>query len=194
MKKSKYIVFGDLLKSFRTSKKIGGLKRAASILSINYTYLHKIENGKTFPSHNLISDVVEKYKLDKNEVRQLNRSIFQIFSKNTIREGVKFDMIDKSDKKEESPQKNISEGEFKINMDPIRNPVLYCDSVFIKTDNNGVVLDFAQQVGPTKEFNIVARVGISKNHAETFIAKMRNVLNKQEGTGISETGKAKIIN
>jgi hypothetical protein len=65
------------------------------------------------------------------------------------------------DKKEE-PNTNI-------NIDPHRTPVLYADSISIKSNENGVVLDFLQQLGPTNQFTVVSRIGLSKDHAQAFI-------------------------
>lgn len=67
------------------------------------------------------------------------------------------------DKKEEQQQQNTN-----INLDPIRTPVLYADAVSIKSNESGIVLDFLQQVGPTNQYTVVSRIGISKDHAKTL--------------------------
>jgi hypothetical protein len=54
-------------------------------------------------------------------------------------------------------------------------PVLYSDSVFITTGQFGVVFDFAQSVGSTNQQNVIARVGMSKEHALALL----NVLEKK---------------
>ncbi len=54
-------------------------------------------------------------------------------------------------------------------------PVLYTDSVFITAGKFGVVLDFAQTMGATNQQNVVARIGMSKEHALALM----NILEKK---------------
>jgi hypothetical protein len=68
-----------------------------------------------------------------------------------------------------------------INIDPQRTPVLYTDSVYIKANKNGVVLDFAQQLGPSNQYTVVSRIGMSKNHAEELVEHLEALL-RQDGT------------
>ncbi len=72
-----------------------------------------------------------------------------------------------------------------INLDPARTPVLYVDSVYMKVNKNGVVLDFAQQVGPSNQYNIIARVGMSKEHAKDVVENLEALL-RVEGTGSTQ--------
>ena len=57
--------------------------------------------------------------------------------------------------------------------------VLYSDSTWLTIDQYGVVLDFAQKMGPTNQQNIVARVGMSKEHAKILIDKLADLLVKE---------------
>lgn len=66
-----------------------------------------------------------------------------------------------------------------LNVDPVKTPVLYADSVHIKSDRHGVVLDFAQQVGPSNQYNIISRVGMSKEHAQDMIEHLEALLRKE---------------
>ena len=59
-------------------------------------------------------------------------------------------------------------------------PVLYSDSTFLTINDYGVVLDFAQRVGPTNQQNIVARIGMSKEHARILIERLSGLLVKSE--------------
>lgn len=54
-----------------------------------------------------------------------------------------------------------------INLNPDKTPTLYADSVFIATDDNGVVFSVAQKVDDKNQV-VVARFGMSRNHAEKF--------------------------
>jgi selenocysteine lyase/cysteine desulfurase len=67
-----------------------------------------------------------------------------------------------------------NEAQVQVNINN-NQPVLYTDSVFVTTGKFGVVLDFAQSMGSTNQQNVVARVGMSKEHALALL----NVLEKK---------------
>ena len=60
-----------------------------------------------------------------------------------------------------------------INLDT--TPILYTDSVYMTTNEDGVVLDVVQKIGPTNQQRVVARIGMSLQHAKklaTMLGKM----------------------
>jgi len=70
--------------------------------------------------------------------------------------------------------------ESKVTVDANKTPIFYTNSVFVGSDNYGVVLDFAQRVGPTNDQNIVARVGMSAEHAKSLVKVLNENLEKYE--------------
>jgi sucrose-6-phosphate hydrolase SacC (GH32 family) len=54
--------------------------------------------------------------------------------------------------------------------------VLYTDSAFIAASKFGVTVDFAQRVGNTKRQKVVARVGMSREHAEALLGVLQKKL------------------
>lgn len=48
-------------------------------------------------------------------------------------------------------------------------PILYTDNCYITESQYGVVMDFAQALGPTTQQNVVARLGMSIEHAEALV-------------------------
>lgn len=74
-----------------------------------------------------------------------------------------------------------------LNLDPNKTPVLYADSVYIKSDNHGVVLDFAQQIGPSNQYSVVARIGISKDHAQDLIEHLEGLLKAEGNSSTKKT-------
>ena len=58
--------------------------------------------------------------------------------------------------------------------------VLYSDSTFLTISPYGVVLDFAQQMGQTPTQSVVARIGMSKEHAKVLVEKLSGLLVKDE--------------
>lgn len=66
-----------------------------------------------------------------------------------------------------------------IGADPVRTPVLYSDAVIINSDEFGMTLDFAQKLGGTNQAIIVARIGLSKEHAKKLAAIIAEKLASQ---------------
>lgn len=71
-----------------------------------------------------------------------------------------------------------------INLDS--TPILYSDRIFMTTDSNGCVIDFAQKLGPTNKLRIVSRIGMSREHAKKFIQELGKLLAVTEGS--TQTG------
>lgn len=60
---------------------------------------------------------------------------------------------------------------------------LYTDSAFITSNKFGVTIDFAQRVGNTKRQKVVARLGMSRDHAEALQAILqKKLIEMQSGT------------
>lgn len=57
---------------------------------------------------------------------------------------------------------------------------VYSDSAYLSINQYGIIIDFAQRMGPTNQQNIVARVGMSKSHAKILIEKLAGLLVKSE--------------
>ncbi len=72
--------------------------------------------------------------------------------------------------------KDKNQDNVNVSLDPNRTPVLYTDAVYIKANKNGVVLDFAQQVGPSNQYNVVTRIGMSREHAQEMIENLEALL------------------
>lgn len=53
---------------------------------------------------------------------------------------------------------------------------LYTDSAFITSSKFGISIDFAQRVGNTKRQKVVARVGMSREHAEVLMGILQKKL------------------
>lgn len=78
-----------------------------------------------------------------------------------------------------------------IGVDPMRTPVLYADAIMITASENGFVLDVAQRIGSSNQANVVARIGLSKEHVKKLIEKLTEQLSLREGKAI--TGKFEIV-
>jgi hypothetical protein len=78
-----------------------------------------------------------------------------------------------------------------VSVDAKQTPILYTDNVMITSNEDGVVLDFGQRVGGSNQFQIVSRVGMSREQAKKLAETLaKNLLiNKAQ----AQTG-TKIVN
>jgi hypothetical protein len=66
-----------------------------------------------------------------------------------------------------------------INLDT--TPILYTDNILMSTNQEGVVLDIAQKLGPSNKVRIVSRVGMSREHAKKLVAELGRLLAMTDG-------------
>ena len=64
---------------------------------------------------------------------------------------------------------NQKQNQMNVNINLDTTPILYTDNVLISGSEDGIVLDFGQKVGPTNQVRVVARVGMSREHAKKFL-------------------------
>ena len=74
-----------------------------------------------------------------------------------------------------------------INFDS--TPVLFTDNVIMTTNENGFVLNVMQQLINTNQVRVVARIGMSREHAKKVAAEMGRLLAMTEGQGQTATVK-----
>lgn len=66
-----------------------------------------------------------------------------------------------------------------INLDT--TPIVYTDNILMTTNEDGLVLDICQKLGPTNQMRIVSRVGMSREHARKFLKELNTLLAMTEG-------------
>ena len=76
--------------------------------------------------------------------------------------------------------KDNDQSKVAVNIDARQTPILYTDSFFMSSNEFGMVLDFAQRVGPTNQQHVVARIGMSIEHAKKMIAAIQEHLDRFE--------------
>lgn len=81
----------------------------------------------------------------------------------------------------QSPQPQI---QISANLDT--TPILYTDSIFISTNEDGVILDITQKAPVSNQLRIVSRIGMSRIHAKKFLKEMSKLIALTEGK--SNTG------
>lgn len=67
-----------------------------------------------------------------------------------------------------------------VNVNAKDTPILYTDAMYVGSSEYGVMLDFAQRVGTSDQQQVVARVGMSFDHARKMIEVIQDHLEKHE--------------
>lgn len=70
-----------------------------------------------------------------------------------------------------------------VALNPNIPPILYTDNVFVTVNKDGLVLDFAQKLGPTnpRQIRVVSRMGMSREHAKKLYKILGDQLKLVEG-------------
>jgi len=146
---------------------------------ISVSYLSRLEKGDFKPSLKVLTKIFSFYDLDSSEVALIERLAGYWrpqggdWKVSQTREGVGKVDSQPSEEKISSGKPGGVEVELKVD----QTPILYTDSMFVTTNDFGVVFTAAQSMGPVPKHRVVARLGMSKAHAEKFA----EVLVKQLG-------------
>lgn len=78
-------------------------------------------------------------------------------------------------------QKNPVNAGLNINVNLDTTPIFYTDHVSMTTNEDGIVFDFMQKLGPTNQVRIVSRIGMSREHGKKFYKVFGDSLKLAEG-------------
>lgn len=175
-KQRRFIEFGTRLQKYRSLKN-ESITDVANAVEIDRSHLSKLENGHERPSLDVLNRLVSHFSLSRVEATELsNLAGFGGESQVVIETGRKEDV--------HMDQHQIPTGEEAKKQLEVRMPnnavVLYTDSVFISSNQYGLVLDFAQSMGPTNQQSVVSRIGMSKEHAKIMLDVLKKHLEKTE--------------
>jgi len=161
------------------NKQKESITEASQKLGIDRSHLSKLENGHERPSIDLLNRIINYYSLNSLEAVELSNLAFHegkglVVTNNNAKEVIKMD-----------ENVNISQNtqpEVQVSLNN-NIPILYTDSVYATSNEFGLVLDFAQRMGPTNQQNIVARIGMSKEHAKALLNMLIKQLDQTETQG-----------
>jgi transcriptional regulator with XRE-family HTH domain len=175
--------FSKLIINYRFRKQ-ETVTDAAKALDVSRTYLSRLEHGFERPSLLMVQKFISHYSLsvmESTELLQLvgYRSGAVAAHEIPIKEDFPNMKTDFVNQPQAQPQ--INAAGFQVNL-PGNTPVLYTDSAFATSNKWGLVLDFAQSMGPTNQQTIVARVGMSKAHAEALAQLILKKLEEEKNT------------
>lgn len=166
--------FGNQIRILRKRKNMTGSHLARS-LSMDRTYISKLENGSIQPNSKMINRLAEYFGLSKEDRNDLFTLAGLSSEGNLPKEVSRQDFtningkeVERMDNKSEMSKDGNNAG-IQINI-PNNLQVFYTDSVFVTVNAFGVILDFAQTMPGVKQQSVVARLGMSKDHAKAFLS------------------------
>lgn len=143
------------------------LEQLAEKVNVHWTFLSKIEKGTRKPNVKLIKSLAKVFSLDEQEYQTLIHQLSQ-----DLRKGVNYKMEDEN-------AANQNQKVLNLNV-PQSLAVLYSDSAVVNSNAHGIVLSFAQILGNTNTHNVVARVGISLQHAKSLLKALSKEVTNAE--------------
>ncbi len=152
------------------------LVNVASSVGIDRSHLTKVELGQDKPSETLLNSLIAHFSLERVKASRLWG--LAGFSSRLI-------IIEKKGRKELSMNEKIVSkkqpvANVNVSIDPSARPVLYSESVFIQSSDFGLTMDFAQQIGSSDQQFVVARIGMSFDHAKKMLEVLSDHLQKNE--------------
>ena len=78
-------------------------------------------------------------------------------------------------------KRDLPEQSYSVNVNLDTTPILYTDNIFMTTNKYGFILDVGQRIASTNQIRIVARIGMSREHAKQFIGELSKLLAMTEG-------------
>jgi len=167
-------VFGLELREIRKSAG-ESLAITAAHLGIDRSHLNKVELGIYKPSSELLDKIIAHFSVEGKKARQLRDFI--------ERGQVEHVVVGSEQGKGEVMQQNLAPQEqgVQVTVDPTKVQILYSDSTFVSSSDYGLVLDVAQTApGNPKQQFVVARIGMSFDHAKKLLEVINDHLQKNE--------------
>lgn len=160
---NKFSQIGKAIRLYRTRNN-DTLSNLAEYLGIDIGNLSKIETGKRKAPEQVLHKIAERYRLNPLEKNDL-----YISSGYPHYKEVNYLYMEQN---QNAQQVNVQV--------PGNLPVLFSDVAGVTSSPFGLVFDFGQRVGSTNQVNVVARVGVSKEHAEALLKVLADKLREMQ--------------
>lgn len=150
------------------------LEEVAGAVGVERSHLNKIELGRYKPSEELLKRLFDHFSVKGyNAGRLLDlRAIEPVVHTEASSWGKENTMVPMA--KPQPPK--VAQ----VSINPANSPVLYTDSVFVTSSEYGLVLDVAQKFPGGPQQHVVARIGMSFDHAKKLIEVINDHLQKNE--------------
>lgn len=160
-KPSRYVALGARLKFLREQWQ-QTIKDVCSTLEIDEQQLKALEDGKVAPTPELLDMLISHFLLTEDQAQDLR------------------DLIEDRDDYENVPA-NIEDILAKqlVMLMPSDNKIVYTDSMQVTVNDNGVILQFMQQISGGQPV-AVSRLGMSREHAEKIITVLQDTFKQHD--------------
>lgn len=158
-----YRMLGGQLRLFRESRS-ESLAEASGAIEIEMEQMQKFERGEVRPSEELLLLFISHFKIEDKDASILWKLA---------------GYEDLNDDLSSSNFGNIGEQIKQVALlMPSESKIVYTDMVHVMANNYGVVINFMQTNGPTNQNMAVARVGMSREHAQSIVELLQQTLNQ----------------
>jgi transcriptional regulator with XRE-family HTH domain len=165
-------ILGQELRKLRKARK-QSLIDASTAIGVERSYLNNIELGKIRPSRPLLDKILVHFSVEGNNAVELK----ELAGYNLVNISLVNDRKEEESMAEK--QLTVPQPGTQVNINPLQTPVLYTDSIFVNSTDNGLVLDVAQTVGG-QQHNVVSRIGMSFDHAKKLLVALQDHIEKNE--------------
>ncbi|HOR23348.1 MAG TPA: DUF3467 domain-containing protein [Candidatus Saccharibacteria bacterium] len=150
--------FGKRLKLLRLKAK-GTVDDLSGAVEVDVSYIHDIEAGKTQPSEDIVSLLINHFSLDKQEAAKVWKLAgykeTASLKRNKVLVHTAF----------------ISAADIKV---------LYTDMVNVNANRYGLIMDFFQGFGSDNQSIAISRIGMSREHAKNLVKILQKTLESSE--------------
>jgi DNA-binding XRE family transcriptional regulator len=162
----------------RTIRKGRGesLAATAQAISTDRAYLNKIELGKIRPSERLLDNIIDHFAVEANLAATLKQLAGHVPHDVAVVDTEGIHNMASQFPVAPAPAQRVAQ----ITVNPQQTPVLYTDSIIVGSSEFGLVLDVAQSVGNGTQQTVVARIGMSFEHAKRLLTNINDHIEKNE--------------
>lgn len=169
--------FSSKLRSYLSLKR-ESISSLADAIAVNRSYLSHVANGRQKPSSDLVSKIINYFKLGPSEAEELHLLVGNNSPNINLDEAKG---VTNKVKSGQLPSGKVPDQTKNIELNfPNNSMVLYSDSALVSSNPFGIVFDFAQTVANTNRQNVVARVGMSVEHARALLDALAKRINETE--------------
>ncbi len=152
-----YRALGGLLKALRVRSK-ESLIEVSGAVEIDSEALDKIESGEQRPTEDVLSLLITHFDAKEEDAKRL----WKLAGYQPAKSGSDDNSVITST----------------VMVMPMDIRVVYTDMVHVMVNNYGVMMNFMQTAGPNSQPMAVARVGMSKEHAQSVLEILQQTLNQ----------------
>ena len=160
---AQYEELGVAIKMYRVAAD-ESIEDVSGAVEIEPDSLTKIESGELQPPSDILELIISHFALREGEAARL----WDLAGYDNTNNQERRTIIDKT----------IEQSKVTINTTNDSGIILYTDMIHVISNRYGVVINFIQGVGTDGKPNIISRVGMSREHAESMVEVLKKSLEK----------------